>query len=356
MGSLALLIAAVGAHVYYAGRHSPSRENDAGPIAYSASPQQQTRTLGLVNKLPPDAPAVVYIDAEALRKLQGSTLPALLGLTRGDAAEDREYQQFVRETGFDYTRDLDQGTIAFWPGGFGQKAQGGPGGNRAVVIADGRFDEKRIRAYALKSGKMHSQGTHAIYEIPGKPPVSVEFLSPTRIQLTSGPPSNTTAGPSPGNGRDAGFQARIARVAGAPIFAAVRTDKLPASVYASFHNSPQIEALARSVRSLTLAAQPQGDILKMTLDGESSSAKDALAIATLAEISRMGAAMALSDPKTSAQPTAQQAKFLDALLRKATIERKGRWVRITLDVTPQMLSSGQPATPGANAEKRNPAK
>ena len=49
-------------------------------MIYPASPQQAERALGVLGELPPDAPAIGYIDVESLRKLQSSPLAALLGL------------------------------------------------------------------------------------------------------------------------------------------------------------------------------------------------------------------------------------------------------------------------------------
>lgn len=53
----------------------------------------------IMSLLPPDAPVVIYIDADALRGLQGSPLAAVLGLASPGPKEDRDYAQFVQETG-----------------------------------------------------------------------------------------------------------------------------------------------------------------------------------------------------------------------------------------------------------------
>ncbi|MGD0963763.1 MAG: hypothetical protein ABSA57_07650 [Candidatus Acidiferrales bacterium] len=341
VAALALVAAAgIGLYLRYAERRTSTATSNAGPATYPASPQQTRRVLGVLDELPGDAPAVAYIDVESLRKVQ-SSLAALLGLSGGNAAQDHDYQQFVHETGFDYTRDLDRAAIAFWFDTLGEGVQDSLADNRAFVVADGRFDQGRIRAYALKSGKAQARGTQTIYEVPGKPSVSFEFLSPSRIAITSGSRSTKLLVNARPTTRDPAFQSRLDRVAGAPLFALVRMDRLPDSLYAGFHNSPQIENLARSLRSLTLAAQPQGDMLKVALDGESTSVRNALMIATLLEISRMGASMALSDSKTRSQLTSEQAAFLDALLQKARISHQDRWVRMALDVTPAMLGSAE---------------
>jgi len=355
--TLALLAAAgIGAYLHVTHRNAPRVADEGGLPIYSATPEQTKRTLEALDELPGDAPSVAYIDVEALRKLHDSPLAALLGLTGGNAAEDREYEQFVQETGFDYTRDLDRVAIAFWFDGLGGRSRAASADNRAFVVADGRFDAEKIRRYALQSGRTRVAGTQTVYDIPGKPPVSFTFLSPTRIAITSGDRSAEFLLASHPRKRDRAFQTHIDRLAGAPLFAVVRTDQLPGRFYASFDNSPQIESLLRSVRSLTLAAKPQGEVLKVALDGESTSANNALTITTLLEISRMGASMAFSDSKPPAQLTHEQTTFLDALIQKSTISHQDQWVRIAFDVTPRMLGSGDLPSPAVQTRRGDAAK
>jgi hypothetical protein len=288
----------------------------------------------IMKLLPADAPAVAYIDVAALRKLQNSPLAALLGLAGASPETDRDYQNFVSGTGFDYTRDLDRVAIAFWPSAT-QASE-----NRAIVFADGRFDRQKIKAYALRTGKLVTSGTQSIYEIPGDTPVAFEFLSATRIELASGTGSEqllAAANPSP---RDPAMQSRIDRVAGAPIFAVARTDNLPASFYDNLRSAPQFESLARSVRGLTLAGQPDGEVIHVTLDAECDSMTNALGLATVVDGLRLIGSMALSDPKTRSQMTKEQGAFLTALLAQVKVTHQDKWVRLTLDVTPEMLGAG----------------
>ena len=55
-----------------------------------------------------------------------------------------------------------------------------------------------------------------------------------------------------------------------------------------------------------------------------------MAIATVVEISRMGASLALSNSKSSSQLSHEQATFIDALLRRSKITHQDRWVRLEL--------------------------
>ena len=307
---------------------------------------------GILDELPPDAPAIAYIDVAALRKLQNSPLAGLLGLTGTAPGQttDRDYAQFVRSTGFDYTRDLDQAAIAFWPSDLspGANAQGD---NPSLAFADGRFDERKIINYALRvGGRKETAGARTRYIVPGRPAVAFEFLSPTRIAIASGKraehlldlPSRTTP--------DSAMQTRIKRVAGAPIFGVARTDQLPASFYADFKNSPQLERMVRSIQSLSLSGQPEGEDIHLALDAECDSMTDAIEISTLLDGFRLVGSMSLSDPKLRQQAnmTPQQAVFLEALVKRAKIAHQDHWVRISLDITPAML--GQPTRHRPRAE------
>jgi hypothetical protein len=291
----------------------------------------------ILSQLPADAPGIAYIDVAALRRLQGSPLAAVLGLASTGPAGDREYDDFVRNTGFDYTRDLDKVAIAFWPASYLAPSREADA-NRIVAIADGRFDEQKIKAYALRTGKVTMQGTQSVYGVPGNPPVAFEFLSPTRIILASGKDATQLLDASNSTPRDPAMQARITRVAAAPIFAIARTDNLPASVYDNFRSSPQLAQLARSIQSLTLVGQPAGEIVLILLEGECDSTTNAVEIATFLDGFRMLGSMALMDSKTRGQMTKEQAAFLSAVLREVKVRHERRFVRLILQVTPAMLA------------------
>ena len=140
----------------------------------------------------------------------------MLGLAGADPTTDRDYADFVRGTGFDYTRDLDKAAIAFWPA-----SHMAPPNifDRVVAIADGRFDQPKIKAYALRTGHVVASGSDSTYDVPGNPPVAFEFLSPTRIILASGKNPASLLGPFKPGPRDPAIQALIDRVAAAPVFA-----------------------------------------------------------------------------------------------------------------------------------------
>lgn len=294
----------------------------------------------ILGQLPADAPVVAYVDVAALRAQKGSALLSALGLDAPLVGADRDYEEFVRNTGFDYTKDLDRAATALWPAALGNTTNA-LGQNRVLAIALGRFDEQKIKGYALRTGKSAMRGTRLIYDVPGNPPVSFEFLEPTRIALASGIHTDDLLADLHSAPRDPAMQARIQRVAGAPIFAVARADHLPESFYTNFKNAPQLEGLARSVRGLTLAGQPDGENIKIVLDAECDSITSARQLATILSGFRMLGSMVLSNPKTLRQIPREQAAFLQAVIRKVNVTHQDNWVRITLDITPEMLGVPQ---------------
>jgi len=312
----------------------------------------------ILTLLPADAPVIVYIDVATLRRLQGSPLASMLGLAGQNPGEDRDYENFVRDTGFDYTRDLDQVAVAFWPS-LSPKARPEEVENRALAIADGRFDENKIKAYALRSGTAVAVENRSLYVVPGNPAVAIEFLSPPRLALASGPdPAQLLfeAGPAVRHGL---IEDRIHRVAGAPLFAVAETDHLPSSVYDGLRGAPQFQTIAHSVRGLMLAGQPDGDLIHLTLDAECDSMARAVELATVVDSMRLLGSLVLADPKTQRHMTRQQAAFLTALLEQAKLSHQDRWVRLTLDVTPAMLGErsaqargGRPSNASSSRSRR----
>jgi hypothetical protein len=311
----------------------------------------------ILSQLPADAPVVAYIDAASLRTLQNSPLAAALGLATPGPQADRDYANFVRNTGFDYTRDLDHAAIAVWPASFGASPKD-INANRALVIADGRFDQQKISTAAARNGEVitASDLSSVVWVISGNPTISYEFLSPTRMALASGDDMVRKLADiylKRYGTRDPAMQSRIQRVAGAPMFAVARTDRLPQNIYAPLHNSPQLEQIARSVQAITLAGQPDRDNLKITIDAECDALKNAVQLAFLLETGKMAGSMALSDPHTRRQMTQEQYVFLQALLARAAINHQNKLVRITLQITPDMLSA--PPAPPKPPASRAPA-
>jgi hypothetical protein len=346
---LLCLVAAGVAYYYWQARPLPPIVSTLPGVPAAGPPPD------ILSQLPADAPVIAYIDAGNLRTLQNSPLAAALGLASPGPQADRDYATFVRDTGFDYTRDLDHAAMAFWPSNFGTSPKE-ISANRALVIADGRFDPQKIWGHVDRgpgvTGVVAPESPGSVRVVSGNPTISFEFLSPTRMALASGDSDVLVRKLADiylkrYGTRDPAMQSRIQRVAGAPLFAVARTDRLPQSIYAPLHNAPQLEQIARSVQAITLAGQPDRDNLKVTLDAECDSLKNAVQLAFLLETGKMAGSMALSDPRTRRQMTREQYAFLEALINRATINHQNKIVRITLEITPDMLAAAPPPKPAA---------
>ena len=137
---LALTVAALGTFYYWQRRPLPPMIS-AVPGVPISGPEPD-----ILSALPSDAPVIAYADVAALRKLQNSPLAAVLGLTSPGPQADREYANFVRETGFDYERDLDRAGIALWPAGFGTPANV-LGEDRVISIAASISKRSRLTLF-----------------------------------------------------------------------------------------------------------------------------------------------------------------------------------------------------------------
>ena len=306
------------------------------------------RPPAILAELPADAPVLAYIDVAALRKLQDSPLFAILGLAGADPAEEKEYAAFVKDTGFDYTRDLNAVAISIWPENSAPVSKN-TAANRVYAVAEGRFDQQKIKAYALRTGKVVMAGTTPIYDVPGDSDVSIRFLGPGRIAISSGMDLASVAGL---NKNSSALAPGIDRVAGAPIFVAARMNALPDSLYSVLHGSPQLEALVRGIRELSLAGQPNGNQIQATIDAQCDSTQNAFELAAVLDSARIVGAMALTDPKTRHQITPEQAAFLNTLINEAKVSHQDTWIRLKVAITPEMLLAAAGA--GSGTKSRPP--
>ncbi len=87
----------------------------------------------LLKLLPHSGVTTLFADVAALRRSD------YLKFLTGSAGQEKEYAQFVRETGFDYTRDLDA-LAASWDG------------RQSFFVLRGRFNWRAIRNYFATHG------------------------------------------------------------------------------------------------------------------------------------------------------------------------------------------------------------
>ncbi len=87
-----------------------------------------------LRRLPRQDTLIAYIDFAALRRA------GILSMLDGSkVGEELDYQAFVRNTRFDYKRDLDAAMVAFAPSG-------------KFMLLKGRFDWSSLRSYAAAQG------------------------------------------------------------------------------------------------------------------------------------------------------------------------------------------------------------
>ena len=293
----------------------------------------------LFSLLPSDAPLIVYGDVDAVKRSAAFSNGSVL-FSPG-VAEDPIYRDFVRDTGFDYSRDLDRFVIAAWPNE-DERSTVLAERIRLIAIADGRFEHAKIDAYARRVGRVSNTSGPVIYETPSAIPgqgISFTFLGPNRIAFAQAMSLDAVLHPAQGSQQDPATRERIARVSGAQFFAVARTDDLPKAIGAHELQSGQLNRLLKSIRDISISGRPDGNNFALAAEAECDSLPNALQLATLLDTMRWLGRAALADPRTRAQMHANDAALLDSLLRVAAVSHDGRSVRLRLELTPEILQA-----------------
>jgi len=312
----------------------------------------------VLSLMPEDAQAVLFIDLSDLRR-EPFFSDLLAWAPKPDA--DQEYRKFVRDTGFDYERDLHRVAVAFEQQGVGaQKIFFG--------VGDGHFDTKKIRAYGKKNGAMQNSGGTEIFSLPiagSSARLSFTFLRRDRIAFTN----NNDFGSWLHGAKlvdDAEWRERFTRVAGAPVFAVMRNEALkdafggePASQDLARRatggfSSPQLSSLLAQLQWLTVAGKPENNKLRVALDAESLEDKNAQQLADLLNGVVLLARAGLSNAKTQQLGAATRQSYL-ALLKSVEVSRIDRpdtkTVRLMFDVTPDLLKTAPNYAPAGTRLK-----
>ncbi len=293
----------------------------------------------VLSDLPAGAPALVYADLAEIRessfyKQRPDHGPITL--------PNRDYADFIRSTGFDFEKDLDRVGVASWPAGPERPAQ------QIILIADGRFDRRKIRDYALHNGKTDRQQGRDVYLFPTDSAAhwnTLCFLSDRKIAIVSGPSiAPLLANPNDeAQGQADPARERAKRVAGAAMFAVIKVPPIPDAAASGGVGPSKLMELARSVQWLTLAARPEGNSMHVSLEGDCQSAADAHELAATLEVARMIGSASLE--KSSKQANVDQATldFYQGVLKNAEINTSEERVRIRLEVGPELFKIGNPA-------------
>ena len=299
----------------------------------------------LLSWMPEDAEAVLFIDLAELRR---APFFADLLASAPKPEADQEYRQFVRDTGFDYEKDLDRLAVTFEQHGA-----------RKIFFAvgDGHFDERKIKAYAAKNGAVHKSDGMEILSSPiaaNSAHLFFTFLTKGRVAISN---SNDFASwlHSAKATDDGEWRGRFVRVAGSPVFAVMRNEALREAFSADTASqalarkatgglsSPQLSSLFAQLQWLTVAGKPENNKLRLALDAESLEDKNAQQLADLLNGMALLARAGLGNPRTQQQLGASTRQSYLALLKSVEVSRIDRpdtkSVRLMFDVTPDLLKS-----------------
>lgn len=296
----------------------------------------------LFSALPAGAPTLAYVDLAAMR---ASSFYQHRPDKSPIAVPNQDYTDFVQSTGFDFEKDLERVVVASWP----PDSPNGP--KKTVAIAEGHFDRAKIRDYALRKGKLDHQQGHEVFIFPGvdsKGMNSITFLDDRRIALVSGSSvAPLFQGTSETTGSDP-VRERAAHLDGAAAFVITHVPPLPENAAGSGAQSAgaaQFLSLARSVQWVTVAARPEGDNLRVSLEGECDNATDAIQVKTALELMRMFGRAGLDSAKNKQSMDPAALATLQTMLAGAEVTQAAERVRILLEITPDIWHLGGPAKP-----------
>jgi hypothetical protein len=306
--------------------------------------------LEMLGQLPADTDAIFFLDFDSLRT---SPFLAQILAWAPQSSQDAEYAQFVKETGFNYEQDLDRVAIAIIPVGTG---------SNYFLEAEGRFDRKKIEAYAAKYGKPQNVSGRTFFGVPfgnsassnsaagnSSRMVYLTFLGDDRVALSSTPLALTVNAPRRISSEE--WREHFRRLAGAPIFGIFFQDSSLlnyAQQAPGGYRSPQLAALLAQLEWLTIAAKPEGDALRVVADGETPSETVVRQLQEMLGGIALLARAGLSEPRTRRDLDPELRSALVGLLDSADIQKMDRGtsksVRVSFIVTPKLLEVGHTAT------------
>ena len=296
--------------------------------------------------MPADASGVGFLD---LVQLRNSPFLAQLTSWAPQPAPDSDYAQFVQATGFNYERDLDRLALAF---------NRQPQNLTVFAVADGRFDRKKIEAYAARFGSLKTADRRTLFSAPiagSERKAYFTFLRNDRIAWGN---DSSYFFQRPLSASPEEWREHFSRVAGTPIFAVLRQDSATASALAQApggFRSPQLATLLGQLQWISISGKPEGNLLRVVFDGECMTETTVRQLKDLLSGIVVLAQIGLNDPKTRKllDPGLRQG-YLD-LLQSADIQVLDRGtsksVRVVFDVTPKVLQAPHNAAAGADPQQ-----
>jgi len=298
----------------------------------------------ILRLLPTDASAVFFADFGQLRP---TPFLAQLYAWAPKSQVDAEYAQFVKDTGFDYERDLNRIAVAV--------ENHGPD-SALFAILDGKFDRQKVSAYALKNGSSTKTGARDIFSVPVAGTarnISFALLDNDRIALTNDSNLSVFLDATKRPEDVADWLRRFERLAGSPVFAVIRQDGSAGAALAAQApgglRSPQLSTLLDQLQWITIAGKPENDRLRVIAEGECAAESTTRQLADVLNGVVILAEGGLNDPKTRQQlDPAMRAAYLD-LLKSVDVSKVDRGdtksVRLVFEITPGFLEAARKAKP-----------
>ena len=263
----------------------------------------------------------------------------------------------MHETGFSYERDLKRAMVAISNHG---------SSTNMLIVADGKFDRKKIEEYLNHNGTSAQQGKWKIFTLNAAPndrPLSLVFLDDHRIALGDSERIPQTLFASFDETIRAEWNLRLDRLAGTPLFALVRQDPALQNALASMalggYRSPRLGALLDQLQWISIAGKPDGEQLRVVAEGESLSEPSIAQLNEFLQGIVLLAQNGLNDPKVRQQmDPAERGAYLE-VLKGADIQKINRGesksVRVAISLTPKILelaanSTARPFEPSGSSE------
>jgi hypothetical protein len=308
--------------------------------------QKNSTRFDVLAAMPAKASAVLFADLGEFR--QAPFVAQIYALAQKPQVEP-EYAQFVKETGFDYEKDLDRIAIAISKNAIH---------NTFLAVVNGRFDQERISDYALQHGKSYlTENNRRVFFMPsddGSKSLSFVFVRKDLLVIT-----NDAFSPEELHDvlhSDAGrteWRTRFERLAGSPVFAVIKQNAaLGTTLAARTPNglrSPQLSTLLDQLQWITIAGKPDNDRLRVVAEGECAGEATVRQLTDMMNGVLILAESGLNDAKTRQQldPAIREA-YLE-LLKSADVSKIDRGdsksVRLVFDITPGFLEAASKAPP-----------
>jgi hypothetical protein len=316
----------------------------AGLSFWLWAPRESTSRADLLTLMPADANAVGFLD---LQQFRSSPFLTQLLSWAPQAAPDSDYAQFMQATRFDYERDMDRIALAF-----NRQAQI----PWVYAIAEGRFDRKRIEAYAAQFSSLKTADGKTLYSVPVSGSERKAYFSFLRDDRIAWANDSSCFFQRSASSSTNDWQERFVRVAGTPIFFVLQQDSMPSSALAlapGGFQSPQLATLLGQLQWITISGKPEGNVLRVVIDGESMTETTAHQLKELLSGLVLLGEIGLNDAKTRKQLDPEQRQGYLDLLQSVDIQQLDRGtsksVRIMVQVTPKLLQAPQHMTMPAAA-------